>query len=406
MVTNFENFSIEEIAKMGDCSLDVVLSLVDGVTKGQLDELFDGSKAERELHRMNVVGSLRGQGFEISGGRRGGPIYQLKGWSKPETPDGTESWTEEDLERLREVHSLPTMTVEDSRMMASHLRTSSDRRRMTHENSILQILSYEAPTRGRAHLWSLPSGSLVAVIQKFVHRPSFKVLNFDASADELVRVAQTLVPISYRDVSIGGLEESHLPVLKEAFPAGSIERHDESVLETERIARQEGMSKTERWNNRRSSGDTEFFEIGWGAEGAQGTIIEEWKSVVGKKQRQLSIRRDYVAMLTELDSKITFLGFRDGLPVCLQILDHQVRFPGVSQIVEKSLNYRQMPGGRSGTTDFSLWKTCTLLHERGVEYFNMGQIAGGTEGLASHKKAIDHWRVQEIGFRTGMHRES
>ena len=117
-------------------------------------------------------------------------------------------------------------------------------------------------------------------------------------------------------------------------------------------------------------------------------ITRVWKKENEKRQRQLAITRDHVAIDDPSPSNLLLLGRRIELssPCCFQALSlHPGDVEAMSQLVEKALNYRHLPGGQSGTSDYSFVEMFDYVLEYGVRYINGGDLEGGTEGLAHHK---------------------
>lgn len=396
---------VDFVVARGKVPVEAARLLVEGASKSDLEALFEGGKEEREVGRMNLVGGLRSVGFEILGGRKGGDIYKIIGWSERPEQETIRNWSNDDLSTKHRVESSPVISKRIEPELRRHMSRVSEDRQILHENSVLQLLSYEAGSG--AFFTEFNDGRACVVVRKFKERPIWKIVNLDASPRSLLNLAQELGSISYKPVRIVNLDLEDAQLMRSELPQGQIETAKQAIVETREIVEMKGWSKTDRWNIRRNAQDTEIIVVKEGGEAIQHTVIDEWRKIVEKKQRQLSITRDYNATFWDLESKTTFLGFRSGLPVCLQIVDENVTTSPpriVSQLVEKSLNYRSQPGGRSGTADFNLWSACDWLWRSGVELFNLGHIAGGTEGLASHKMKVARHIVTLVSFRTPFQR--
>lgn len=384
-----------------------------GISKDDLEADLGGeTKEEKELRRMNFVGSLRALGFQVLGGRVGTRgHYQVIGWEEKKEAPGIPAWDEESKARIADIHKLSPVTRSSWQDLYSHQGTKqSEERRWLHENSAMEVLCYEVGGySSRGFFYDFPSGNRTVVVQKFRDRPVFKIVNLDATALELTHLAQYLGPVSYKPVQIVNIDQGMTVLLKQAFPKGYAEKHAEAICETKKLAFDDEL-----WNSRGRGSKakvagrtTEIYRVE-DADALQQTVIEEWRKEGEKRQRQLSIVRDYEAVLCKAPTKITFLGIRDGVPVSLHIVDRLVGLESevVGQVVEKSLNYRTQQGGRPGTSDFNLRETSRLLYELGIEWLNLGHIDGGTQGLADRKRALLSEVVYLWNFRTDVFRPS
>lgn len=383
------------IANKAKIPIDVAQALLEGVDRDGLSALLgsDGAiGAVVEKRRMNLVGSLRNIGFDVTGGRRGGNVYRILSWEDPSSkPVRTiDDFDEEQQSIIAEVDSWDSFSSKQAdvdRLFYSlwgtlSLSLTHDR---AHEKSLLQLLCYDV-AKNKAFVVSRGNCQGI-VIQRFTRKPAFKLLPGTLSLDETVSIAKMLQKVSFRKVKVAYIPDKWIDEVKEL--GWSIETSQEAVLDIGRIA-----SRPESWSGkkgpkelRRFEKDTRLYQVDHGDTLIE-YVIEEWRKINEPKQRQLAIVRDYLSFLITIPSTLKFLSLREGLPVAFMILD-AVCGPEadstVAQVTEKSLNYRESSGGRSGTSDYNLWATCRALDTLGYRWLNTGHIHGSEQGLAERK---------------------
>jgi hypothetical protein len=376
--------------------------LLVGIDRDSLDSIvvLGGSKDEKELARMNLIGSLRGLGFVVSGGRRGGDRYQVTDYAPMEPSPTIDTW---DLPSQRLVKSIHRDPIDHNHYEAvkAYLKVFSEE--TLQEFCPLCFFAYDLGSSSTRGYWWDDS---MAVIQRFDSRPIFKIKPFVFDAKRVILLSEVLCLVSCRPVQVVGLTKSMALSLKRISPKGTINVYNQAIYDVTRLASmsRDLYSKTDLERLRRSERDTPFFEAGPDSE-ATTYLIDTWKETVGHRQRQLSIGRDYVAAKIDLP-KMMWVGVRNDLPVTLQIA---AEFPfsktTACHLVEKSLNYSWQLGGRSGTADWGVVRTCQLLLERGYTELNFGHIAGGTKGLENHKHRLLSRIVQSYSFNTNLKRQ-
>lgn len=391
------------IAKRSKLPIDLINLLMEGLSKSQLQEWITQTYGligdPNDIRRMNIIGTLRGLGYQVTGGKKGRMTpYQIVGWVEKEDTPGVEAWSIEDRAALEEIHRLPEITdIHQIEEMLS-LVQPSDR----HEHSALQIWSYEL-ANNRAFEVEDDLGNKGIVIQKNVEKPVFRIIPFTLSDHGIVALVNLLGKISYQPIKIINTS-SELNKMCKIHLGGRVETANEAVYDVHKIASFDGRSSKSIKNVTRLGRDLTVKRVDWVENYLLENVITSWRSVVEARQRQLSITRDYRAISAQCASKIVTLGIRHDRPACFQILDWMPGTKMVAQIVEKSLNFRSQPGGESGTSDFSLWRTCEILENLGVEEINAGHMGGGTKGLEEHKRRLLSRVVVSTTFVAESHR--
>lgn len=335
---------------------------------------------------MNTIGGLRALGFSVEGGRSGGKIYRVVGWApKPEYKPAAE-WSGDERSVLDWIEQLPQVQPDDRQDIESHLairRASAN----SFEACWGYLWSYEL-ARDRGFLYRGRNGTLAVVIWKFQNFPRLRIFNIDLRYDDLAQLASMIAPASLMKIRVvhpnidplenygkGDIVQSRK---KQAWYRCEeiLDRLPEIYSKKQRSLIRQHQRKTIMISNLSSEGRTACHDI-----------TKIWKKANEVKQRQLAITRDFVAI--DDDSNIALLGVRDDSdrhPACFQILSrHPGARPVASQLVEKALNYRELPGGQSGTSDYSFVEGFQVLLELGVTHVNGGDLDGGTPGLAHHK---------------------
>jgi len=385
----------EFVVQKGKLPPELANALLGGVTKDELELLLIKmslsetlSKQVLDIKRMNLIGGLRAEGFQVTGGRRGGKIYQIVGWEEPKGPERTtDNFSDDQRSKLEQLESMPLLTVDQRRVDTILPMLQGERvgiHPLAHERSLLSLLCYDI-SGNDAYVYQGETGVAI-VVRKFKRTPSFRVIPISLSYSESIDLLEWLLPISFKPAKLMYIPDSWAVDLKDDWPTCTIERATEAIYDVERFA----TNPKSLWHGdddrkrRKQDELTQFVQLEWGGETLAGTIIDEWRKVNEEKQRQLAIRRDYHSVIIQLPTKKTFVGLREGLPVCLSVVD-KIGDDVYAEITEKSLNYASQPGGRSGTTDYTLWKTCVKLHEEGVKWLSYGHIHGGEAGLTQKK---------------------
>lgn len=381
-------------SKQPDLSQEIVRLLLGGVEKDVLDPMVGG-----ELGRMNLIGSLRAIGFQITGGRGGGKTYKLIGFEEKEASLPLDQWPHDLQSRVEFTRLYPASQKELERMIAAPHFANMD---PIHESSLLQVLSYELGASATAgYLWED-----LLVIERFPNRPAYKIHPFHDDVEEMILVAQYLGAISTKPVQIVGLSQSMAARIKFKRPKWTISKHAQAVYDTRTIgySPEVHLSKQQMKGLRKAIRENEMLRVTSDSAAIQ-NVIHTWKTTVGHRQRQLSINRDFVAASSKVDGQINLLGMRGNDLISCHIFDGITGSNTMAQIVEKSLNYSWQPGGRSGTADWNLVRACQILSDMGYQTLNAGHIGGGSDGLAEHKlKLLDH-TVYSYSVNTGLKAE-
>lgn len=246
---------------------------------------------------------------------------------------------------------------------------------------------------------------LGVVIQRFVHAPRYRLWALHGSATQLYQLALRLRATSGRPVLIRNIDKETGQALQELCPEGSLRVSEEVIVDLARVLHEpravfssRGLTYL-RWARREivyaqvSPGDPRVDQV-----------IDIWKMFLGPRHFRLSITRDYVA--NRWPYGWHFLGTRDGSPVCTQIVFPHPRQDNLAvQGVEKSLNYREMPGGHPGMSDANLFFLAEHLVPRGIRYLNLGTYDGGNPGLGKRKKRFAHDVVLSYEFSVPVHHQ-
>lgn len=354
----------------------------------------DPSSTEVDILSLNFVGSLRSVGYIVSGGRykKLGEKYRILGFEAPKIKPTVDQWDDTSRLLLEKIHSLlppdsPGIDDQIRRLLWS--RTSLP----LHEMSQLYYLTYELGGKSRGFFWS-EGGVEALIFQRDVSRPSFRLAPLGNPRPEaLWDLCRQLGMISVSSVKVINALDEEVQAFKSEYPSLYWERGRQAVYCCQELLDLPSrfLNERARTNLRKNLRSMEF-RVFFGdtyeptTQTDCFTIIDLWRQKNEPKQRQLAITRDYLAVTTPSASKITILGYREGLPSCLHILDRLTNRPEyVAQIVEKSLNYSDIPGGGSGTADANLFKTAEILSSNHIRFINAGMYNGGTEGLAKHK---------------------
>lgn len=379
----------DQIARQAKIPLELATQLLAGMSKNELTAWIqaEGLYGEaNEVRRMNIIGGLRGLGYDVTGGRKGrNQPYQIVGWNEKVSSPGIDAWSQEDRETYNWVHSLDEIqTPFDISTMINQLGLED--RQQRHENSALQIWSYEM-SGNQAFRYQDADGNEGLIIQKFREKPVFRIIPISLPASSIVPLVEKLGRISYRPITIINTRPSDLPIFKSEL-GGRINKSEQAIYNVSDIASFKGRSPKSIKNIKRLGDRCVVQGVEWIEDYHLENVISAWRAIVEARQRQLSIVRDYRAIHARLSSKITTVGVRHYHPVSFQILDWMPGTSMAAQIVEKALNFRSQLEGEPGTSDFSLWRTCQILESLGIEEINAGMIEGGTKGLEEHKRRL------------------
>ncbi|MDM7940118.1 MAG: hypothetical protein QUS07_07240 [Methanothrix sp.] len=374
----------------------------EGISKGdmlrKIAELTGKRSTDPEVDIMslNFVGSLRSVGYIVSGGRyrRLGENYRILGFETPKIKPTTDQWSEADQMLLRKFQemSIPMGADHVSETIFREAIAFRGEDRPLHEMSWMYASCYELGGKSRGYFWEEMSGLKVLIFQRDVTRPSFRILPLSGEPADVYLLAQQLGRISVNSVKIVNATMKEVEFFKTKIPTLYWERGKQAVYSCEDILSHpekyfNERARTTLRKNLRSSTFMTSLEMSGTFEPAQSqSVIDRWRKYNEPKQRQLAITRDYLAVTGSSLGKISILGFRDGYPCCLHILDRLTNHPEyAAQIVEKSLNYSAILGGAPGTADLNLHRTCEYLISMGIKFINAGMYMGGTDGLARHK---------------------
>lgn len=421
-----DRLSIDYVVSQVQVPETVARALLDGVSQDKLEDLLVeayglvAGSPQVSITRMNTVGGLRAMGYEVNGGRKGrGQPYQIVGFKEKTYPPSADKWTGQARARLEWVHSLPRITLESESIVRQALSNRTDR---VHENSWLYIWCYEL-AKDQGFLYER-DGQYCIVMQRFENYPRFRVFNLNMRPTMLLGVARAVAEASCRSVQILNVLDGTQAEYRKTNPGGSWGKRLEAVYDAYDIASDPRKYFGKRGLEMIKSQDREMSYVvpetlincyPAAMIGYQEQIIAEWRRINEPKQRQLAITRDFVAVKTQSDRKIELVGMRNmirGLtsvtpanprsePACMHILDRSDSVPDMAnQIVEKSLNYRDQLGGRPGTADWNLFKTCEFLTFGGVRWLNAGGVDGGGAGLPAHKAKFTDHQVTSYAYYT------
>lgn len=380
------------VVKRGKISPDLAEALLAGKTKEELELLLEENagmtRQVLEIKRMNLIGGLRAEGFKVTGGRKGGKVYQIVDWAEPTGPERTiDNFNDRQRAMLEHIEARPRLSIDQKSIDAALPLLDAQRvdiHPLAHERSLLSILCYDI-SGNDAYVYTGLSGVSI-IVRKFKRTPAFRVIPISMGYTECIDLIEWLNLISFKPTKLMYIPDTWATHLKDDWPGCVIERATEAIYDVERFATDpKSLWHGDDDRKRRKQDElTQFVQLEWGGETLAGTIIDEWRKVNEEKQRQLAIRRDYHSVIIQLPTKKTFIGLRENLPVCLSVVD-KIGPDVYAEITEKSLNYASQPGGRSGTTDYTLWKTCVMLHEEGIRWLSYGHIHGGEAGLTQKK---------------------
>lgn len=380
---------IDSVAKQAKISIPLATALVEGISKSDLELLissefgipFDNT-AKIDLTRMNLIGQVRGSGFEVTGGRNGRSLpYKVIGLKTPQIVETADQWTGAPRHTLDWIHSFAQLTSFDGSKIRHLLETRTDH---THENTFLYLWCYEL---ARDKGWLISSGDeYVVVIQKFDTQPRFRLFNLNMSTRRLLDLARIIGQASVRPVSIVNITLQNQHDLRQNKQLGYLSPRKQAVYRTSDIV------NTPRafWSNnsyrrlRQRLDDTALHHACEDTTDLR-SVIDQWKASLQDRHRQLAIGRDYISVDVDYPPKLTLIGTRDDHTVSLRVMEQHSNDPlWASELTGKDLNYGTQRGGKTGTSDWMIYKQARYLQGLGVEYLNVGADSG-EGGLWLHK---------------------
>lgn len=372
--------------------------LLEGIHKLDLEEEIRKvgeatTPMQIETVRMNIMGSLRNVGFLVEGGRGGGKVYRIVGWQMKQAAVPASEWTGRARETLEWFDDLIEVTEERYRK-----DFDGSLLQVPHESAWLTFRSYEmAQAQGR--IFNGVTGACI-ILRRFKDAPRFKIFNLSMGRQELLDTAEKVSRASTRPVKIIHIPELFARKLREIHASGNWEKSEQAMYSTHRIANdpEKFWSSSQRSLLRKHDRIT---KLDFRRYEEAGTVIKLWRQLNESKHRQLAIGRDQISVDVHSQGKIFLTGRRvtdDGLvPVSIMVLDRLPHAPTIAAMVtEKSLNYRSVPGGMSGTADWNLWATCKLIRQYGIDFINAGTFAGANQGLVDHKRRFS--QSSEFGW--------
>lgn len=383
--------STSDICKAANCSPTVADALLVGVSKSDLQSLFGvemslpADDPQVDVARMNTVGSLRALGYEVSGGRQGRSVpYKILGWSPIDEYLPAETWQGPEREVLDEILLGGELRGDEVEQWKSRIQFSISGLSPAFESSVDYLSTYEM-ARDRA--FEMCHGRAI-VLWRFPNMPRLRIFNLGLDVKSLDHLAQWLSKASLTRVRVVIVNESDAGQLRNM--GWEVTRHRQALYDPKWIMDNLNslFSKTQRsllrQHERQSTIELAYGQLRPREVSEATALIQMWKATNEKKQRQLAIGRDFRAV--EIGTDLAILVRRlSGELVALQLLGRSITRVA-SQLVEKALNYRHMPGGQSGTSDFSFVHGLDQLRRMlGYRVINGGDIDGGTVGLAEHK---------------------
>lgn len=352
---------------------------------------LDPDQAQATVARMNLVAHLRMAGYEVVGGRRGGKVYQITGHAPLDaTPKkGLEAASTEVKEAYNWLCRFPALheTREDIKLIdllfASNTRDTDE---IAHSRNWLYLWAYMVAGQNTLRMVE-HAGAVCLVFQKHKNRPRLSIIWLSGDAAGVVSLAERLAPVSVSTITVTGMPDRRTKELLELRPKSKVSRRRCAIYDL-----RDFVENTDKYLNKRARTtlrarfrDTEFV-VNPG-KGAQNSVIDAWKIENEAKHRQLAIRRDYTAVESIAENKITTGGRREGEWVAHHLV---YRVPGHPNAVmlanEKSLNYDTGNGGKPGMSNWNQYTLSAYLVSTGIQFMQSGGIDGGGVGLADKKK--------------------
>lgn len=381
-------------------------ALAEGVEKDSLHSQVAVAMGVKEDHpsvqvaRMNLIGGLRSTGYQVTGGRGGGKLYQIVGFSEEKTEkasiEDAAAEVRAPFEWLCQHELLAETPATIARLDSEYAQRPHES--LMHSSNWMHLWAYRGA--GRNKLWLVElDDSLNIVVQKFVNRPKLSIIWVGGPLEGSVRLAERLAPSSLGAMSITGMELNRVDELKALHPKGSVDNRSTAIYNLKDF-----VENPDKYLNKRSRStlkarlkDTELV-VNPGT-GAQRAVIDVWRKGNQDRHRQLAINRDFMAVDSIAEGKITTGGRREDHWVAHHLV---YRVPNRSDAVmlanEKSLNYADMPGGKYGMSDWNQMTMAKLLVDQGINYMQSGGLDGGGVGLPDKKKKYAESFVDEPSF--------
>lgn len=404
-----------------------------GLSKEQFHQMLreirpNANESTIDLLRMNTVGGLRSYGFLIQGGRKGRTLpYRIIGFQEPAVKETTDNWSPEDrftydswiscrpefdpntTEAWLELALTSTLEMDyTSGMPGRPVECNPVLPSMSKwfENSYGNLSSYKIQERVVLIEGSIFPGRAV-IVQKNRTRPKFTIINYGMQFHEIFQMATDLGRISYGNVIIENVAPEELPMYREAFRNRGDMPNPEAMYDCAKMV----WDPSTKFGSRAASYVRKYDrECVW-IETEQthqllSDVVTVWKDSLEDRHRRLPITRDYRAIVSPGARKRMFLGLRDDHPVTCVVTDGLINDSTVAcKIVEKSLNYSSQPGGKPGTSAWTLVRTCQSLLDHGVQWYNGGRIYGGESGLAEHKLHLADDVIKQYDYDTNLRRK-
>lgn len=362
------------------------------IPREKFDEMVGG-----ETPRMNIVSALRYAGYEVIGTEE--IPYQVLSWKEPIRKEF--KWTPERIEIQKWVDSLRPFCLSHEGIITEALLTRGSTR--WHDCSFGTLWAYEAVGNthpGRAMTWLLEDGDggLAILHRRHSKVPKYRITDINLKLDQYKVLIPYLSQLSDRPIPIKNLEPGRATKILSLFPKVSQLRQHQSIYLLDQV-----LGYPEKFLSKKSLKSTRkcLREVRWEIVSmdnlAHSTdaryIIDTWKRYKGATQHRLSIGRDYILLDGVVNGVIVIMGYRNLTPVSLRILSEipEKSFPesGVADLVEKSFNYSNMPGGHSGMSDACLYAICKILRPLGYTYINGGEAASVGRNLVNYKRKFE-----------------
>lgn len=345
--------------------------------------------------RIGWVGSLRVDGYLIPKIRG---LYKITGWEEPVEISSADRWPQRQQDILASFEGLtPVSAYSELRARLTSLmsgRCDSPTSEVPHQLSPGYILSYElANDTGR-----YPSESDVGlIVKKFKTQPRFRMLLPNPMTPQSVTdLSRILGEVSRRNVKLMSVLNHPAPWPEYGWIKDTT--RIQGLYNLESLADHNSLiprlpSRVRSYVRRNLSeltlqASNHMSETQWKTDGT--SIIDQWKSgPAGQKQRQLAIRRDYVALDLARDhiGSTSFIAYRRFQPVGIIIYD-PINSYTVGDLVCKGLNHPSLAGGYHRTAFTMVMMVSQILLDQGYLWLNDGGLDGGTSGLYEYKQQI------------------
>lgn len=390
---------------------EIVQLLISGVSGDDLSSAIQDHHPEltspslKSVFRMNLIGSLRGAGFKVSGGRQGGEKYQVFDWEK--RTQTKVSWSPDQLQTLEWFEHLDLVGDDQIRTFRQSFSRSSTNPR--HENCWLYYWGYELvgnlSNRATGRLFSSSSGGTMIIKRTFKDRPRFSLLPLSSTLSDLETVARRLSQVSFAPIKIVNPDPEDLPNLLEVV-GGTVDRVAQPIYDASRIATSPGeFFSRQSWKTaRKMLREVEFIEILPRSPriADQDRIISVWKKTQMKSQARPATRRDSVLSESTYPFKMSILGYWRDVPVSYRVVEPLTTSTEVAaDLLEKSIN-RSDDGGHSGISDASLVTICRYLVSHGIRFLNGGESSSVGPQLTQYKHKFQVHQTESLTVVSGF----